>query len=292
MRVATSDLDELRREVDRLDNAVVDLLIERLALVDRIAELKGDRRDGRTALRPGREAVILRRLVARTGAHFPHAVLIRMWRELLAATTRMQAPLAVSVYVPQDQPTLWDVARDHFGSLTPVQRVTSAAHALGGLLDGRIQVAVLPEPSEQEVWWQALLTPAASPMRVVARLPFMERASGERGSGPEQVVAFAVALLDGEPSGDDLTLLVLEADDGMSRAGLLEPLARAGLEPRCLASVRQPGAGSNLHLVEVQGFIEHGDSGLADTLAPLRRHLLRVAPIGGYARPLSAASWG
>ena len=287
MRVATSDLDDLRREVDRLDNAVIDLLVERLALVDRIAELKGDRQDGRAALRPGREAVILRRLVARAGPHFPPAVLVRMWRELLAATTRMQAPLAVSVYVPPDQPALWDIARDHFGSLTPVQRVTSAAHALGELVDGRVQVAVLPEPSEQAVWWQALLAPAASPLRVVARLPFMERASGR-----EPAVGFAVAMLDREPSGDDLTLLVLEAEDGISRAGLLEPLARAALEPRCLATLRQPAAGSALHLVEIQGFIEHGDSDLADTLGPLRRHLLRVAPIGGYARPLSAASWG
>jgi chorismate mutase len=284
MRVATSDLDELRREIDRLDNAVVDLLIERLALVERIAGLKGDRRNGRVALRPAREAVILRRLVARAGQGFPHDVLVRMWRELLAATTRLQAPLSVAVYAPPDQPALWDIARDHFGSLTPIRRVASATHALGSIADRSAQVAVLPEPGGQEVWWQALLTPMESPIRVVARLPVVDRPESR-----EHASAFAVAMLEGEPSGDDLTLLVLEAEAGMSRAGLLEPLALAGLEPRCLASLREPGAGPALHLVEVAGFIEHGDPVLADGLGPLRRHHLRVTPIGGYARPLSAA---
>ncbi len=287
MRVVTSDLDDLRREVDRLDNAVVDLLVERLTLVERIAILKDDRQDGRIALRPAREAVILRRLVARAGDGFPAAELIRMWRELLAATTRQQTPFAVAAHVPPDQPGLWDIARDHFGSSTPVRRVASPAHALRSLADGSAQVAVLPEPGEQEPWWRALVTPGDAPLRIVARLPLADLQHPR-----EPVSAVAVARLDQELSGDDLTLLVLEARAALSRATLLEALARAGLLPRCLATVREPETGSALHLVEVAGLLGPGEPALADALAPIRHQILRATPIGGYPRPLSITASG
>ena len=37
-------------------------------------------------LRPGREALILRRLVARHRGPFSRAVLVRLWRELISGT--------------------------------------------------------------------------------------------------------------------------------------------------------------------------------------------------------------
>ena len=91
-------LEDLRREIDRIDRAIVDLLIERTDVVRAIGEVKGDRADGRLAMRPAREAAILRRLVAQAGDRFPRRVLVRMWRELLAATTRQQTPVSLAVF--------------------------------------------------------------------------------------------------------------------------------------------------------------------------------------------------
>ena len=95
-----------------------------------------------------------------------------MWRELLAATTRAQAPLAVAACVPPDQPELWDMARDHFGSQSadPARRERVAGAAAAGRR--RRQLAVLPLPAEHEPWWSGLLDTSVRPLRVVARLPF------------------------------------------------------------------------------------------------------------------------
>ena len=70
-------------------------------VVRRIGAVKADRLDDRLAARPAREAVILRGLVAAAGERFPRAVLVRMWRELLAATTRLQTPMSVVGLHPQ-----------------------------------------------------------------------------------------------------------------------------------------------------------------------------------------------
>ena len=100
MELVEPPLEDLRKEIDRIDRAIVGLLIERTDVVRSIGEIKGDRVDGRLAMRPAREAVILRRLVAQAGDRFPQRVLVRMWRELLAATTRQQTPVALAVYAP------------------------------------------------------------------------------------------------------------------------------------------------------------------------------------------------
>ena len=44
-------LDDLRTEVDRIDQAILDLLIERTEVVREIGRIKGDRLSGRLAAR-------------------------------------------------------------------------------------------------------------------------------------------------------------------------------------------------------------------------------------------------
>jgi chorismate mutase-like protein len=277
-------LDDLRAEIDRIDQQILDLLIERSAVVRRIGEVKGDRQDGRAALRPAREAQILRRLAARAGGRFPTAVLVRMWRELVAAHTRLQAPLSVAVFArSEDAQRVWDLARDHFGSATPMVLVDRPMQALRALGDGSATVAVLPLPGDDDSWWVSLMSDQDPRLRVFARLPFV---AGNAADG-EELRALAIGQLDLEASGADLTLLALEAEPGLSRARLRELLVEAGLAPDWAAAWRQPSSPQALHLVEVDGFVPDGDPRIAALRQAARGEILRVLPVGGYARPLS-----
>src|SRR5258707_5120237 len=98
MAAIKTPLDDLRRQIDELDDQLHDLLMRRTEVVEAIGK---EKKDGKvSAFRPGREAVILRRLVARHGGRFPAAGLVRIWREMLAATVGLQMPFAVAVYAP------------------------------------------------------------------------------------------------------------------------------------------------------------------------------------------------
>ncbi|MDX6750200.1 chorismate mutase (plasmid) [Geminicoccaceae bacterium 1502E] len=284
--MSARDLSELRNEVDRLDDAMLDLLIERMAVVQHIASLKGDRDLGRLALRPAREAMILRRLTARARGRFPAASLLQMWRELLGATTSAQAPLRICVWEPEGRGAIRDLARNHFGTLAPVRSAETAEEALRSLGDGSAQIAVLPLPEEADRWWRSLLGDGSRPLHVVSRLPFLD------GSGHSHPQAFAVAALDPEPSGEDLSLLVFETAPDISCARLCEALHAAGLAPRPLATLHDGAESSVLHLIELNGFLTPGEAPLAACLEPLGRRILRVTPIGGYPRPLSEAELG
>jgi len=280
--LAPPDLADLRAEVDRIDEALVDNLVARMEVIERIAEVKARGHHAGLALRPAREAEILRRLVGRAEGRFPARALVRMWRELLCATTRAQTPFSVAVLESDAHPDLWELARDHFGTATPLVRVASTHQALRRMSDGDIRIAVLPLPNENDLWWRGLIDRLdETAFAICIRLPFLETAPR-----PRETTAVVVAGLPHEPSGDDLTLAAIEAEAELSRGRLRQLLDEAGLDPAWLVTVRERGAGQALHLVEIRGFLETSRVTLANALAPVRRQLLRAGPIGGYARPL------
>jgi len=282
MDTVAAALEDLRGEIDRIDQAIVDLLIERAEIVRRIGEIKNDRQDGRLALRPAREAQILRNLMDQSGAQFPAAVLVRMWRELLAALTRMQAPLSVAVFAPDEGFAVWDLARDHFGSLTPMQRMESAGQAIRAVGNGTASVAVLPLPGDDDAWWLTLISEHYDRLRVFARLPFVTAGAGEA----EETRALAIGRADPEPSGDDLTLLALETEPDVSRGRLRDLLVGADLQPVWLAVWRSPKEAQAFHLIEAPGYLLEGDQHIGRALGASRGEVLRIVPVGGYPRPL------
>src|ERR1700728_3591680 len=99
-------LDEMRRSIDAVDDRIHDLILERAALVESIAALKQS--SGQPVLRPGREAEILRRLLARHRGDFPRPSLVRLWRELLGGMVAMQGRFVVAVVVSAARPGFWD----------------------------------------------------------------------------------------------------------------------------------------------------------------------------------------
>jgi chorismate mutase len=269
------DLEELRHRVDSIDKAIVDLLGERLGVVAEIARVKQAADEQGLALRPAREALVMRRLLGHAAGRFPPGTLVRLWRELFGAMTRAQSALTVSVFVPNDQPELWDVARDHFGSLTPIERARSAEEALRRAADEPAHLAVLPLPGEADRWWMGL---GRSLLRVQARLPF-----APFSVYPGHVQGLVLARLPPEPTGDDLTLLALETDRSLSAREL------DALGPGWSVSCPAVEGGGARHLVELEGYLEAESPALSEALAPVAARVLRVQVLGCYARPLPAA---
>src|SRR6202047_2184262 len=138
MPATPSDLAELRHRLDEIDDKVHDLLIERGEIISMVAASK---RDGKlAAFQPGREAEIVRRLVDRPHGDFPVATLVRMWREMLAATVRLQSPFSVAVFAPIEAQGFWDLARDHYGSNTPMSAYREVGPGIRGVTEGDVEI--------------------------------------------------------------------------------------------------------------------------------------------------------
>jgi len=275
-----TDLASLRAEIDGIDDAIHDLLMRRAAVVQQVAAAKGT--NGGVALRPGREAVILRRLLERHHGTLPRQAIVRIWRELLAATTAMQSMFVVAVCDTDPAASFTQLAREQFGALTPIHVHRSPPQSIAELSAGRASAAVLPLPSDTEpasqAWWTALLQNDEPRIHIVGRLPFWS----PRPDGAPAVQALIAAAMAPDPSGDDRTLLGLELDRETSRARLAASLAAADLASGGIILRRDPNAPVAHVLAEVPGFLTEDDPRLARISAVLRPPVV----LGAYAVPV------
>jgi chorismate mutase len=284
MSTALPTLADLRRRIDELDDALHDVLMARAAVVENIAQRK--RADATPPLRPGREAQILRRLLARHRGAFPKPILVSLWRELLAGSLAVQADLHVAVYAPEKNAGFWDLARDHYGSQTAMSGFRSTGEVLRAVADGRAALGVLPAPgrSEVEPWWRFLAAGEPPVLRISARLPFGALGNARSDDGD----AFVVGAIEPEESGADRSLYVVETGDDVSRTRLLSALGNVG-RPASVLAATEAEHGAASQLVEIDGWIAGDDPRLKDALAGLGDRVRRCAWLGGYAQPLSAA---
>lgn len=278
-----SDLAKLRRRIDEIDDRLQDLLIERLDIVSRVGAHK--RNNGNVAAhQPAREAEIIRRLVSRNHGALPPATLVRMWRELLAATTRLQGAFTIAVYAPPEALGFWDLARDHYGSHTPMLAYRSTGQVIHAVTEGQAAVGVLPMPEEEDrdPWWRHLLSNHEDVPHVIARLPFGARGNA-RSNGAD---GLAIGRGAQQPTGRDRTLFVTENAADISRGRMFSTLAGLGLACTFMASCEHT-EGANT-LIEIDGFVEAADSRVERFRAQLGPALYRLLRFGGYAVPLSA----
>jgi len=240
---------------------------------------------GVAAHQPAREAEIIRRLISRNHRAFPPAALVRMWRELLGATVQLQGGVSIAVYAPPEAPGIWDLARDHYGSHTPMLAYQTVAQVIRAVTDKRAAIGVLPMPQEGDVdaWWRHPLLALDTAPKVITRLPF-----GSPGNArSDGTAALAIGHSEREATGDDRTLIVTENTLDISHDSIQKMLLALGLKCTLPAWCEQAGGANTL--IELDGFIELTDRRIEDFKAQLGEDLQRIIPLGGYAVPLSAA---
>jgi chorismate mutase / prephenate dehydratase len=273
-------LDSLRQEIDAIDSELHAMVRRRADLVDRISAAKPP---GGLALRPGREAQVMRQRLATHQGPFPSTAIYRMWREMMCAFTLMQTPdLKIAICRPADQPGYWDLARDHFGCQIPFVANDTPAQVLAAVRANPSTLGVVPTPIESDAtpWWPLLAGRDATLPNVVARLPFLDMPNA-RARG---ISAFVLARMEPEVSGDDRTLVSVESATGLSRNRIAGALAKVGL-PAFTSALDQVAGGVHHYLVELPGVLADGDERLLELGTALGLTSGRVAAIGAYAVP-------
>lgn len=274
-------LTELRDQIDAIDEEIHDLIMRRATLVEDLRKTKQGARG--SYYRPAREAEVLRRLVARHRGRFPVQALVRMWRELMSATVRLQGPFTLAVYAPDGNQDLMELAREHFGlsaALTPHHSGFSVVRAVR---DGTATVGILPVPdqSQDERWWPGIAEapPDMRPL-ITARIPF--------AASVNETAALVIGNIVHEPTGADHSYLLVRATEPVSRGRLSQLLVGVDLEPMFLDSqVDEKEHASSLFLVEVGDFVSPDDDRVMELMESESTPVDEVVVLGGYALPLT-----
>ena len=283
MTVDKDKLAALRREIDRIDESIHDLIIERTKVVEKVRNAK---RGEKIKIRPAREAEILYRLMKRHRGHFPKRELARIWREIIVATLRFEGPFSVAIYVGDNGAGYADMARDQYGSFTPMSRHVSTRAVVEAVRNMQATVGILPLPrrDDEEHWWRLLVSETLDTPRVIARLPFIGGAAGA------DLEALVICAIDQEQTGRDRSYLAVEADADIGFKAVEQALSQAGVS----AVSHQVWHGPDrpavwTYLVEVFGFVDTKGRQLDRLKDSLGRPAKRLVHLGGYATPLGDA---
>lgn len=285
-------LEKLRRKIDEIDDKIHDLLMERTEIVGKVgdAKRKSGAAVGALALRPGREAEILRRMVRRHSGSFPVGALVRIWRELLSAQVAVQGEFTIAVFAPDDAGVYHDLGRDQFGSWAPVKKYQAIDQIVQDVWSGNNLIGILPFPvgERESPWWRSLIDAGTGAPKIIARLPFLDTTNDRS----DPLAAVAIAMIEPEPTGDDASILAIECVENVSRDRLREELVSSGLDDALIAAWQDPEEqGRALYLVLVEDFLRVDDPRL-EAFRTLAGGTVRGTDIIGiYPRPISASDF-
>jgi chorismate mutase/prephenate dehydratase len=279
-------LADLRAQIDQLDSALHSMLLERAEIIDSVRRHKGRQH---IYIRPGREAQMLRALMGRPQGKIPEGLIVRLWRELISAFTLLEGTFKVAVYAPDKGPGLWDAARDHFGTFTPLVEMPSAAAAIKAVQTNKATMAVVPPPAqgEKDSWWTLMAGDKANVLTVFSILPFEMLKPGRSNARRSLPSGLIIGRLYPELTGDDRSYLSLRCVH-VPEMEMRRLLGKAGYKVRQLLSqsTGRGGSAPTLYLAEVDGFVGRNDTRLSRLRAMLGSRMQHLAPMGGYAVPL------
>ena len=259
-------LGDLRKEIDRIDETMHKLLMERGEIIDRLISVKGTQEFG-SAFRPAREADMMRRLVQRHHGILPLDTVESIWRVIISTFTHVQAPFAVHADLSAGDALIRDSARFHFGFTVPFVAHTGASGVVAAVSESKGDLGLVPAFAAPHAgaWWTALEFESAP--RIIARLPFVERADHPAalpvfvvsraaddamahetevwsvhitGWGPDAgraASALAPLIAVPDPMVDDGTALLISVPDGRKITDITAALIKAGAEVHSTALV-------------------------------------------------------
>jgi chorismate mutase len=253
-------LTDLRAEIDRIDETMHQLLMQRGEIIDRLIAVKRSEETG-SAFRPAREAEMMRRLVQRHHGILPLDTAESIWRVIIATFTYVQAPFSVHADLSAGEAVMRDSARFHFGFTVPFVPHVGAAGAVAAVSESRGDLGLVPAfaVAGAPAWWASLEFESAP--KIIARLPFVDRidhpaalpvfvisrAAADAmvrevemwsirvagwGSGPARAVEALAEVIAVPDRAFDGAALLASVPQGGSYAAVAEALVKAGASVR------------------------------------------------------------
>src|SRR6059036_2911912 len=150
-------LTALRAEIDRIDEGMHRLLLQRGEIIDRLIAAKKTEESG-SAFRPAREADMMRRLVDRHKGILPLDTAESIWRVIISTFTYVQAPFSIHADLSAGDAAMRDSARFHFGFTVPFIPHMGAASVVAAVSESKGDLGLVPASIMAGVgaWWSAL----------------------------------------------------------------------------------------------------------------------------------------
>ncbi|MEM7026875.1 MAG: prephenate dehydratase [Pseudomonadota bacterium] len=137
------NLEDLRKEIDSLDQQLLDLISQRALVAKQVAEVKQAEDENTSFYRPEREAQILRKTIENNNGPLPDEDMARLFREIMSACLALEQPLDIAYLGPEGTFTQ-TAALKHFGHSVNVTAFSSIDQIFREVESGASNYGVVP----------------------------------------------------------------------------------------------------------------------------------------------------
>ena len=144
----TDDLDNLRRQIDRIDEQLEDLISERARVAEAVARAKQESGDD-TYYRAEREAQVLRKVMARNQGPLSDEEMARLFREIMSACLALEQVMTIAFLGPEGTFTQ-AAALKHFGHSVQTTPLATIGDVFREVESGAASYGVVPVENSSE----------------------------------------------------------------------------------------------------------------------------------------------
>ncbi len=162
------NLDELRKQIDKIDDRLLELLNQRIRIVQEVGRLK--HKTGASIYRPEREKAIVRRLVEKNEGPLTDPAIEAIFLEIFAVARNFEQPQRVAYLGPEGSFT-HQAAENRFGAMSEYIPLHSIPAVFKAVHADRARFAVVPiENNTNGFVGETLDELAKSDLKIVAEL--------------------------------------------------------------------------------------------------------------------------
>lgn len=142
-------LDQLRQDIDQVDQQIHQLLNQRAQLAEGVAKAKFAADPNPLFYRPEREAQVLRNVMARNEGPLKNETVARIFREIMSACLALEAPQTIAFLGPEGTFTQ-AAALKHFGHQALTRPLTTIDEVFREVEAGSAHYGVVPVENSSE----------------------------------------------------------------------------------------------------------------------------------------------
>ncbi|NOX75725.1 MAG: prephenate dehydratase [Gammaproteobacteria bacterium] len=145
----TNKLDDIRQQIDNLDEKLQGLISQRAQLAQQVAQVKQGQGGDAVFYRPEREADVLRRVLARNEGPLPGEEMARLFREIMSACLALEQPMSVAFLGPEGTYSQAAVLK-HFGHSVHAIPLSAIDEVFREVESGAVNYGVVPVENSTE----------------------------------------------------------------------------------------------------------------------------------------------
>jgi len=142
-------LEQLRQEIDQIDDQLLKLFNQRATLAQQTATIKKSEANFKSLYRSDREALILRAIKERNQGPLEDRDIVFLFRELMSQCLRLEQPLQIGYLGPKGTFTQ-EASLKHFGQSVKLTPLTLIDDVFQELQNGFIDYGVVPIENSSE----------------------------------------------------------------------------------------------------------------------------------------------